>query len=172
MSEAPSPACPRPPAGSPGAFRLGHAHPSGVPFPLWYRILRLRCDVFVVEQECAYPELDDLDLRPGTEWWWAADAAGQVLASVRVLESDGSDRIIGRVVAARTARGTGAATAVFGAALRSCGGVDVRLGAQLTARRWYERFGFVEAGDVYVEDGIPHVPMLHAGSSSLRGAQS
>ena len=77
-----------------------------------YRILRLRVDVFVVEQTCPYPELDGRDTEPGTVHLWFADDtddtddAGTALATVRVLEN-GDDRAIGRVATAVGARGRG-----------------------------------------------------------------
>lgn len=138
---------------------IGHAAPRDIAFPTVYDILRLRVDVFVVEQQCPYPELDGRDLEPGIEWWWAGTADGRIAASIRTLpESDGS-LTIGRVVAAGWARGTMAATAVFAAAVGAHRDVDLVLGAQLVAHRWYERFGFAASGPMYVEDGIPHLPM-------------
>src|SRR5690606_34048120 len=68
--------------------------------PTLYRLLKLRVDVFVVEQKCAYPELDGRDLEPETRHLWIEDGAGAPLAYLRVLrEPDGAARI-GRVVTA------------------------------------------------------------------------
>ncbi|RBY97922.1 GNAT family N-acetyltransferase [Blastococcus sp. TF02-8] len=122
-----------------------------------YRLCRLRVDVFVVEQECAYPELDGRDVEPATEHLWFEDDA-EVLATIRVLD-DGSTRAIGRVATAATARGRGLAARLIETALESYGGGTLTLGAQAHLEGWYERFGFRRSGPGYDEDGIPHVPM-------------
>jgi ElaA protein len=126
-----------------------------------YRILWLRVQVFVVEQEAAYPELDGRDLEPGAELMWIEDA-GEVQATLRVLPEPGAVRI-GRVATARAARGRGLAAALMHAAVDRCGelapGRPIVLDAQTQLTQWYGRFGFVAAGEAYEEDGIPHVPM-------------
>jgi ElaA protein len=122
-----------------------------------YALCRLRVDVFVVEQECPYPELDGRDVEPATEHLWA-EADGEVLATIRVLD-DGASRAIGRVATAVPARGRGLAGRLIREALSSYGGGPLTLGAQAHLEGWYERFGFRRSGPGYVEDGIPHVPM-------------
>ena len=125
-----------------------------------YPILRLRVDVFVVEQDCAYPELDGRDLEPETVWLWATDDTGAVIATLRVLtDPDGRARI-GRVATAPTARSSGVASELLRRALDSirpeC---EIVLDAQSYLQPWYERFGFAATGPEFLEDGIPHVPM-------------
>ncbi|MDL5154344.1 GNAT family N-acetyltransferase [Actinomycetospora sp. Odt1-22] len=132
-----------------------------------YAVLALRVEVFVVEQECAYPELDGLDLE--AEHWWSRAAGGELTACLRVLaEPDGTTRI-GRVVSAPGFRGTGAGAALFGAALSSTTG-PVVLGAQVRSQGFYERFGFAVSGPGYDEDGIPHVPMLRSATADAQAA--
>lgn len=126
-----------------------------------YEILRLRVDVFVVEQDCPYPELDGRDLEPTTRLLWSTDDDGRVTATLRVLH-DGDDRRIGRVATATAARGRGLAADLMRAAVDSCEGRLVRLDAQAHLSGWYGRFGFVVDGDEFVEDGIPHLPMTLA----------
>lgn len=122
-----------------------------------YAILRLRVDVFVVEQRCPYPELDGRDAEPDAVHWWAEED-GAVLACLRVLvEADGGHRV-GRVATDVRARGRGVAAAVMEAALDGLPG-PVVLDAQSHLAFWYERFGFAVAGAEFVEDGIPHLPM-------------
>ncbi len=122
-----------------------------------YALLRLRVDVFVVEQECPYPELDGRDLEPVTEHLWFA-VEGEPVATLRVLE-DGGSRAIGRVATAAAWRGHGLAARLVEQVVADHGSAPLTLGAQAHLEAWYERFGFRRSGDGYVEDGIPHVPM-------------
>jgi ElaA protein len=130
------------------------------PFEL-YALCRLRVDVFVVEQECPYPELDGRDTEPGTWHVWLTDDSaedGEVLATLRVLD-DGATRAIGRVATAAGARGRGLAARMVEAGIDLCEGLPITMGAQSHLEEWYGRFGFRRSGEGYVEDGIPHVPM-------------
>ncbi len=122
-----------------------------------YGLCRLRVDVFVVEQECPYPELDGRDQEPATEHLWF-EADGAPVATLRVLD-DGPARAIGRVATAADWRGRGLAARLMQEALAGYGDGPLRLGAQAHLEDWYERFGFRRSGPGYVEDGIPHVPM-------------
>ena len=122
-----------------------------------YKILELRVDVFVVEQQCAYAELDGRDLEPSARQVWV-EAGGEVIATLRVLDDGGALRI-GRVATAPSARSGGHAGRLMERALDLAGDRDVVLDAQSYLQGWYERFGFVRSGDEFVEDGIPHVPM-------------
>jgi ElaA protein len=127
-----------------------------------YAILRLRVDVFVVEQSCPYPELDGRDVEPGAELFWAVDGP-HVLATLRLLrEADGALRV-GRVATAGAARSLGVASQLMRVALERCVELDpsapVVLDAQAHLARWYARFGFDVTGAEFEEDGIPHVPM-------------
>ena len=125
-----------------------------------YSILKLRVDVFVVEQGAAYEELDGRDVEPGARLYWAEDE-GNVLATLRLLkEADGSR--IGRVATASAARGRGLAAELMRRAIAACAGQRIVLDGQLQLERWYEGFGFARSGEVFVEDGIPHVPMTRA----------
>ena len=136
---------------------LRRAFPADLTAAELYGLCRLRVDVFVVEQECPYPELDGRDLEPATEHLWF-EAGGVPVATLRVLD-DGDERAIGRVATAAGSRGSGLAARLMEAALASYGDGPLHLGAQAYLQGWYERFGFRQSGDGYVEDGIPHVPM-------------
>ena len=122
-----------------------------------YGLLRLRVDVFVVEQQCAYPELDGRDTEPGTRHLWVA-RDGEPLAYLRILADDGVERV-GRVVVARTARGAGHAGRLMTRALEVIGNRPSVLKAQTASADFYRRFGYEVIGPEYLEDGIPHVPM-------------
>ncbi|MGJ7442136.1 GNAT family N-acetyltransferase [Aquipuribacter sp. MA13-6] len=126
-----------------------------------YSLLRLRSDVFVVEQDCVYPDLDGRDLEPTTQHRWVADPddPARVLAYLRVL-LDGPRRRIGRVVTAPAARGRGLAARLVADVVVDLGtSGELVLDAQSHLAHWYARFGFVRDGDDFVEDGIPHTPM-------------
>ena len=124
-----------------------------------YGLLRLRTDVFVVEQACPYPELDGRDTEPGTRHLWFAHWAGAEtpLAYLRVLiDPDGRHRI-GRVCTAPTARGAGLSGRLVAAALHDR--AHFVLDAQSHLVGFYARFGFRVSGPEYIEDGIAHTPM-------------
>jgi ElaA protein len=135
-----------------------------------YAVWRLRQDVFVVEQDCAYPDLDGRDLEPGTRHVLLLTPAGDVVATARVLD-DGDCWRVGRVVCHPEARGTGASHLLMTAALDAVsagtgtgagepgGDRDVVLDAQSPLTGFYGRFGFVPDGEELLEDGIPHTPM-------------
>jgi ElaA protein len=129
-----------------------------------YAILKLRVDVFVVEQECPYPELDGRDHEPGTRHVWLA-RGDEVLGYLRILDNGGTERI-GRVVTAPDARKGGYASRLMTHALEVVGNRPCTLQAQAYLTGFYGRFGFVQAGEEYLEDGIPHVPMRKAQGSA------
>ena len=127
-----------------------------------YAILKLRVDVFVVEQQCAYPELDGRDAEPDARQLWIAGSDGAVLATLRLLaDPDGSARI-GRVATAVSARGSGLAALLMQRAIELSTGRVIVLEAQSQLQGWYARFGFEVSGADYLEDGIAHVPMRRA----------
>ena len=122
-----------------------------------YGILRLRAEVFVVEQDCVYLDPDGRDLEPQTRHLWIEDA-GHVVACLRVLAERDGGSSIGRVATTPSQRSRGLAAQLVKEAL-----VDaprpVRLHAQSYLVEWYSRFGFEVSGAEFLEDGIPHTPM-------------
>jgi ElaA protein len=125
---------------------------------LLYRLLALRVDVFVVEQHCAYPELDGRDLEPSARLVWA-EADGLPVATLRLLEDPDGRARIGRVATALSARSAGVAARLMRRALELVPDREVVLDAQAQLEGWYERFGFRRAGAEFDEDGITHIPM-------------
>jgi ElaA protein len=125
-----------------------------------YSLWRLREQVFVVEQECAYAELDGRDLEPATLHLWVEED-GAPVAYLRLLEDADALRI-GRVLVAAGQRGRGLAERLVRAALDVVGDRPCRLDAQSYLVRWYARLGFEACGAEFLEDGIPHVPMRRA----------
>jgi len=123
-----------------------------------YDLLRLRVDVFVVEQKCAYPELDGRDTEPRTRHVWLS-RDGAPVAYLRILADPGDVARIGRVVVTAAARGTGASGRLMVAALEEIGDRPSVLDAQAHLVGLYERYGYAVTGPEFLEDGIPHVPM-------------
>lgn len=123
-----------------------------------YALLKLRVDVFVVEQACAYPELDGVDAEPGTEHLWV-EVDGEPVATLRTYVDADGEQHLGRVATAAAHRGHGHAALLLSEALRRVGERPVTIGAQTYLEGWYARFGFERCGPDYLEDGIPHLPM-------------
>jgi ElaA protein len=138
-----------------------------------YGLLKLRAEVFVVEQTCPYLDPDGADMLPGTRHFWLAGRDGSVCATLRLLEDepmpDGGDERafwIGRVCTGASVRGRGYATLLMEAALAEIGPNPCRIHAQTYLADMYGSLGFVQDGEEFVEDGIPHVPMLRPAASS------
>ena len=129
-----------------------------------YDILKLRVDVFVVEQDCPYPELDDRDREPETRHLWIPGESTPIAAYLRVLL--GVDGVwIGRVVAHPSVRGTGAASHLLRHAIDAHPGERFDIHAQAHLAGWYATFGFEGVGEEFLEDGIPHLAMVRRGAS-------
>lgn len=130
-----------------------------------YAILRLRSEIFVVEQNCPYLDLDGQDeaafhLLGRTE-------AGELAAYTRLLPKGVSYpeyASIGRVVVAQGHRGDGLGQTLMRESIAQCearfGTQAIKLGAQRYLERFYQGLGFMQCGEGYDEDGIPHIPML------------
>ena len=122
-----------------------------------YLLWQLRESVFVVEQECPYPELDGRDLEPGTRHVWASSEGGPI-GYLRILD-DGDHARIGRVLVVRSHRGQGLSGDLMRTALDVIGGRPSVLDAQSPLAGWYATFGYEQTGPEFLDDGIPHVPM-------------
>ena len=131
-----------------------------------YGILKLRSDVFVVEQDCVYGDLDGRDTEPGTRHMWL-ERGGEIRAYLRILD-DGQAPRIGRVVTAPSARGGGLAGQLITEAVRLIGDRPSVLHAQAHLKNFYAKFGYEQNGAEYIEDGIPHIPMFRAASPPAR----
>jgi ElaA protein len=126
-----------------------------------YKLLTLRVEVFVVEQSCPYPELDGRDLEASTRHFWLEKPGGEVVSTLRLMQENSGFRI-GRVCTKAAERGHGHAGRLMDAALADVGPHPCRLSAQSYLADMYARHGFSADGEEFVEDGIPHVPMLRA----------
>ena len=126
-----------------------------------YDLLRLRVDVFVVEQNCPYSELDGRD--QAALHIWLQDDAG-IQAYLRIMDRGVSSEYvtIGRVIAAKRRMGLGSRILSEGIRLaRERFSADqIYLEAQVYAKSLYEKQGFLTISDPFLEDGIPHVKML------------
>jgi ElaA protein len=138
-----------------------------------FAYLRLRSDVFVVEQDCTYRDMDDHDL---VAWHvTGTDASGRLLAVARLLPPDAkyAEPSLGRVIVTRAARGTGAGHRLVDEALRKAAteypGYGHRIQAQAYLERFYGSHGFEPEGEVYLEDGIPHIDMTLTSGRGLLG---
>jgi ElaA protein len=128
-----------------------------------YAIMRVRAEVFVVEQNCAFQDVDNKDqfCYHLTGWHGGNLAAYARLVPPGVTFNEMS---IGRVITAQTYRGTGAGRLLLENAILQCtlifGKKSIKIGAQLYLRKFYESYGFQQVGDGYLEDGIEHIHMM------------
>lgn len=128
-----------------------------------YELLRLRSEVFVLEQTCAFQELDGADTEAmhllGERDGRLAAYARCFAAGVKFAEAS-----IGRVVTHSSARGGGIGHVLMKEAVDRLqahwGPQAIRIGAQARLEKFYEQHGFVQNGEPYIEDGIPHIEML------------
>jgi ElaA protein len=131
-----------------------------------YALLKLRVDVFVVEQRAPYPELDGRDLLPDTGHLWYP-STGEPQAYLRILHEPPGGRRIGRVCTTPSARGAGLGNRLMAEAMRRIGDAEAVLDAQTYAQRFYEKFGFTAVGAPFDEDGIEHITMRRPATSGI-----
>ena len=132
-----------------------------------YAILRLRSEVFVVEQKCVYQDIDGQDLQGDTHHLmaWKGD---DLVAYLRLLdpETQAGDVVIGRVIVAPMARGTGLGHLLMEETLKQIDDIwpetPIFLSAQAHLQGYYARYGFLVTGEEYLEDDIPHIGMRRA----------
>ena len=126
-----------------------------------YAILQARTAVFVVEQNCAYQDLDNKD--QDAYHVFLRDTTG-VQAYLRVLNKEATfaEISIGRVLARSRGNGLGMRILLEGirVATECLHAKEIRIGAQVYAKPFYEKAGFRQASEQYLEDNIPHIEML------------
>ncbi|NGY05473.1 GNAT family N-acetyltransferase [Solimonas terrae] len=131
--------------------------------PTLYDLLRLRVDVFVVEQKCAYPELDGLDAQ--CDHLLVRDHAGMLIGYLRLLPPGLKSPLptLGRLIVAEAARGQGIARALAQEGVRGCQlrypEHDIHISAQQHLEAFYQSLGFAVVSTPYLDDGIWHVDM-------------
>jgi ElaA protein len=128
-----------------------------------YAFLRLRSAIFVVEQDCVFPEMDGRD--PQCEHLCGWDGA-ELVAYLRLVPPAvrTAEVSLGRVVVAQPARGAGLGRAAIHEGLARCAqrypGQPVKVSAQQHQEEFYRGLGFARVGEPYDEDGIRHVDMV------------
>ena len=127
-----------------------------------FAILRARVDVFVVEQTCPYPEIDEVDNNELTQHVFLFKDQ-QVAAYGRCYKKNEQFSAFGRVLVAEQFRGEGLASKLVQTAIDTCKehwpDKAITIGAQCYLTGFYQQFGFENVGDDYLEDGIPHQDM-------------
>ena len=130
-----------------------------------YAILRLRNEVFVVEQNCPYQDLDNKDQKCYHLMGWKEK---ELLAYTRLIPPGVvyPQTSIGRVVSSPAARRTGIGRELMKQSIDKCielfGDKPIRIGAQLYLQEFYASFGFKVSSDIYLEDGIRHIEMIRS----------
>ncbi len=131
-----------------------------------YELLKLRVDVFVVEQNCPYAEIDGRDRHPETLHLMGRNQNKELLAYLRILPPGLSFKqaSMGRVVVGKKSRGKGISDTMVKKAIDQINLIwpdeNVQIGAQVYLKAFYESHGFVAASESYLEDGIPHIDMI------------
>lgn len=136
---------------------------SGLTTPELFIIAKGRVDVFVVEQACAYPELDEIDCDNATQHlYWITN--GQLGAYARCYIKDTQYSALGRVLVSQEQRGNGLAQKLVASAIATCFEQwpcrDIYIGAQTYLLDFYRNLGFTAIAQPYLEDGIEHQDMI------------
>lgn len=132
-----------------------------------YNILQLRSEVFIIEQNCVYQDVDGKDQ---AAWHLMGIDDSQLIAYTRILPAGISyeDPSIGRVVTLPSKRRSGLGRELMHASIAECerlfGKTPITLSAQSYLIHFYESLGFSTVGDQYLEDGIPHIKMTRKAS--------
>lgn len=129
-----------------------------------YEILRLRNEVFIVEQNCPYQDIDGKDTH---SYHLFGEEQGGICAYLRILDQGQifDETSIGRVIIRKEKRGTGLAKQMMRRAIdfveQELHEHQIRIEAQAHLQNFYGEFGFVPCSEVFLEDGIPHIEMFY-----------
>ena len=131
-----------------------------------YDLLKLRSEVFVVEQKCIFLDIDNNDQKAFHTIGFIGE---EVVATTRLFDKDimyDGYQSIGRVVGSPRHRGLGIGKALMQYSIQECerlfGKGPIKIGAQLYLKKFYGEQGFEQSGDIYLEDEIDHIPMIRA----------
>ncbi|WP_010651783.1 GNAT family N-acetyltransferase [Oceanobacillus massiliensis] len=128
-----------------------------------YQLLKARIDVFVVEQKCAYPELDNYDQNSLHLFLLVGD---EIAANIRILPKNTKYKevSIGRVLVVEKFRGKGYARAILERGIefihKDWKEDKIHIQAQVYLNEFYSSLGFKQISDIYLEDDIPHIDMI------------
>lgn len=128
-----------------------------------YALMKLRVDVFVVEQECPYPELDNFDQQA---IHYFLKTKNDTVANVRILPSNSKyqEASIGRVLVAKKFRGQGYAQEIMRKAIHyivsEWNETRIKIQGQEYLNNFYSNLGFKQVSESYMDDGIPHIDMI------------
>ncbi|RLD86308.1 MAG: GNAT family N-acetyltransferase [Bacteroidetes bacterium] len=134
----------------------------------FHNILQLRINVFVVEQNCAYPELDDKDKIAYHFFAFAENDPLQIIAYTRIFKPGDyyKEAAIGRVVVHPDFRKEGLGYQLMKESISKIEALfqtkKIKIGAQTYLKKFYESQGFKKTGKPYIEDGIPHIYMIRS----------
>lgn len=129
-----------------------------------YNILKVRCEVFIVEQQCPYQDCDGKDERA---YHLFLENNEDIIAYLRILEKGVSyeEVSIGRFLVAKNYRKKGIAREMLTKGINfieeSLNETSIRISGQVYLKEFYESHGFKIVSDIYLEDNIPHVEMLY-----------
>ena len=128
-----------------------------------YSLLKLRQDVFIIEQRCIFPDMDDRDQAARHLLVYSDDDQTELIGSARILPGPA----IGRIVVTESARGAGVGHAIMREAVDECGRLEpcraILMSVQSHLIDFYQRHGFEVSGTPYVEDGIDYTDMIRGG---------
>lgn len=142
-----------------------HKHFKNLTTTELYQILQLRNEVFIVEQNCPFQDLDDKDFKCYHLMGFDTESQ-KVMAYTRIIPAGVSyeEASLGRVVTSPIARGGGIGKQLMKNSIELLeelyGGVSIKIGAQLYLKKYYESFDFEQIEEVYLEDDIEHILMI------------
>jgi ElaA protein len=149
-----------------------HKHFNDLSSTELYQILQLRNEVFIVEQNCPFQDLDDKDFKCFHLIGFDTDSQ-KIMAYTRIVPASVSyeEASIGRVVTSPQARGGGIGKELMQKSIELLeelfGEVSIKIGAQLYLKKFYESFGFQQVEEIYLEDGIEHILMIRGDFAEL-----
>jgi len=137
-----------------------------------YAILKARCDVFIMEQHCVYPDVDGLDLTTLHVMAWTDDNQLAAYLRIHAPNTNYKEPSLGRVLSTPAFRGTGLGRQLIAEGLKQLEAHHpqqaVRISAQAYLIEFYRSFGFVIVSEEYLEDDIPHIEMLRPVSNPTK----
>jgi len=128
-----------------------------------YQILNLRLEIFVIEQDCFYQDMDDKDQKA---LHFFKEENQKIIAYTRIFKPGDyyEEAAFGRVAVKESKRSTGLGHILIDKTVeqieKTIGKVPIKIGAQLYLKRFYEKHNFIKISEEYLEDGIPHIHML------------